>query len=97
MYGEYLGLLAVNLPGYASQPRVDGNPPLDALGAEGPTWVVATPVDVKAGQSQVVVIHFTLPLASGQIEVLPTARLNPVTWHYRSTFTTDSVPFTISW
>ena len=97
VYGEYLGVLAVNLPGYASEPRVDGNPPLDALGAEGPTWVVATPVDVKAGQSQDVVIHFTLPLATGQIKVLPTARLNPVTWHYRATTTTDSVPFTVSW
>ena len=51
VYGEYLGLLAVNLPGYASVPRIDGNPTLDALGAEGPTWVIATPVDVKAGRS----------------------------------------------
>jgi hypothetical protein len=97
VYGEYLGLLAVNIPGYASQPSIDGNPTLVALGAEGPTWVIATPVDVKAGQAQQVVIHFTLPLASGQIRVLPTARLSPVTWSYRKTFTTDSVPFTLSW
>ena len=37
---------------------------LDALGAEGPTWVIAAPVDVKAGQVQRVVVHFTLPQAS---------------------------------
>ncbi len=95
-YGEYVGVLAVNLPGYASVPSVERNPPLDALGAEGPTWVIATPVDVKAGHEQDVVVHFTLPQASGQFTVLPTARLTPVTWHYRGTTTTDAVPFTVS-
>ncbi|HVA02320.1 MAG TPA: DUF4012 domain-containing protein [Acidimicrobiales bacterium] len=97
VYGEYLGVLAVNLPGYASTPRIEGNPPLDALGAEGPTWVIATPVDVKAGQSQTVVVRFTLPQASGEVRVLPTARLAPVTWHYRGTTETDAGPFSLSW
>jgi hypothetical protein len=96
VYGEYRGVLAVNVPGYASVPRVDGSPPLDALGAEGPTWVIAAPVDVKAGQVQRVVVRFTLPQASGQMRVLPTARLTPVTWTYRGTTTTDAVPFTVS-
>jgi len=97
VYGEYLGVLAVNLPGYASLPHIDGNPPLDAVGAEGPTWVIATPVEVKAGHDQQVVVRFTLPLASGEINVLPTARLTPVTWHYRGTTQTDAVPFSLSW
>ena len=96
VYGEYLGVLAVNLPGYATDPRIDGDPPLDALGGEGPTWVIATPVDVKTGQAQQVVVRFTLPQTSGQIRVLPTARLTPVTWHYRQTTTNDAVPFTVS-
>jgi hypothetical protein len=96
VYGEYRGILAVNLPGYASVPHVDGSPPLDALGAEGPTWVIAAPVDVKAGQTQRVVVRFTLPQVSGQIRVLPTARLTPVTWTYRGTTTTDAQPFTLS-
>jgi hypothetical protein len=97
VYGEYLGVLAVNLPGYASSVRIDGNPPLDALGAEGPTWVIATPVDIKAGQAQQVVVRFTLPQATGQMRVLPTARLSPVTWRFRGGTTTDAVPFTVSW
>jgi len=95
-YGEYLGVLAVNLPGYASVPSVAGNPSLDALGAEGPTWVIAAAVDVKAGHEQDVVVHFTLPQSSGQFTVLPTARLTPVTWHFRGATTTDAVPFTVS-
>jgi hypothetical protein len=96
VYGEYRGILAVNLPGYASVPRVDGGPTLDALGAEGPTWVIAAPVDLKAGAAQQVVVHFTLPQASGQIRVLPTARLTPVSWTYRGSTTTDAQPFTLS-
>ena len=97
VYGEYLGVLAVNLPGYASSPRIDGNPPLDARGAEGPTWIIATPVDIKAGQAQQVVVRFTLPMTSGQIKVLPSARLTPVTWHFRGEITSDAVPFTVAW
>jgi hypothetical protein len=97
VYGEYLGVLAVNLPGYSSLPHIEGNPTLYALGAEGPTWVIATPVDVKAGDSEQFVIHFTLPQSSGQVSIVPTARLTPVTWHYRGSTTTDAVPFTLSW
>jgi Protein of unknown function (DUF4012) len=96
VYGEYRGVLAVNVPGYASVPHIDGSPILDALGAEGPTWVIATPVDVKAGQSQQVVVHFTVPQTTGQLRVVPTARLTPVTWHYRGSPSTDAGPFTLS-
>jgi hypothetical protein len=97
VYGEYAGILAVNLPGVSSTPHVDGSPALDALGAEGPTWLVATPVDVKAGASEQVVVRFTVPGAHGQLSVLPTARLTPVSWRYRGASRTDAAPFTLSW
>jgi hypothetical protein len=97
VYGEYLGLLAVNVPGYATAIHVDGNPRLDALGAEGPTWVVATPVDVRRGASEQVVLHFTLPQAHGEIQVVPTARLTPVTWHFQGRTATDASPFSVTW
>ena len=96
-YGEYIGFLALNLPGSSSTPHVEGNPPLDALGAEGPTWLVATPVDVKDGQSETVVVHFTMPEAHGTLDVLPTARLVPVGWGYRGSPHTDAAPFALSW
>jgi hypothetical protein len=73
-----------------------GNPPLDALGGEGPTWVIATPVDVKEGQAQQITVRFTLPLSTGEVNVLPTARLTPVIWHYRGSTYSDAVPFTLS-
>jgi len=97
VYGEYLGVLAVNLPGYASVPRIDGNPPLDALGAEGPTWLVATNVDVKAGDSERFVVRFSIPLAHGGLAVVPTTRLSPVEWTYRGHTHSDAAPFTLSW
>jgi hypothetical protein len=97
VYGEYRGLLAVNVPGYASKPRIDGAPVLDALGAEGPTWVIAAPVDVKAGGSQRVVVRFTMPGTHRQMTVVPTARIDPVAWTYQGATRTDSTPFTVTW
>jgi len=95
-YGEYLGLLAVNLPSGARNLTVDGNPPIAAIGAEGPAWVIATQVDVKMGQDERLVVRFTLP-AHGRMTVLPTARLDPVTWKYRGQTHTDAAPFTLTW
>ncbi|HTZ09252.1 MAG TPA: DUF4012 domain-containing protein [Acidimicrobiales bacterium] len=97
VYGEYVGVLAVNLPGYASAPRIDGSPPLDALGAEGPTWLVATNVDVKEGATERFVIRFTVPLPHGSLAVVPTARLDPVQWHYRGRTHSDASAFTLSY
>ena len=102
--GVVLGVLAENRIGrlllQAALVRANGlfqGPKLVALGPEGPTWVIATPVDIKAGQTQDVVVRFTLPQASGQVQVMPTARLTPVTWHYRGTTETDATPFILSW
>ena len=92
MYGEYLGILAVNLPGYAAVPHVDGNPPWTLWVARAPRGSIATPVDVKEGQAQQVVVRFTLPLSSGEVNVLPTARLTPVTWHYRGSTSATPPP-----
>jgi hypothetical protein len=97
VYGEYVGILAVNVPGYARPPHVDGNPHLDALGPEGPTWLIAAPVDVKAGGSQTVVVRFTVPAAHGAMTVLPSARLSAVPWTYGGNTYSDNAPFRVSW
>jgi hypothetical protein len=92
-----VGQLALNLPAGLSQVRVQGHPSLSAEGPEGPTWLVATPVDVKRGDSERFVVHFDLPSAHGAVTVSPSARLTPVAWTYPGGSTTDSVPFVISW
>jgi hypothetical protein len=97
VYGEYSGLLAVNLPPDASHLQVSGGAPVDTLGAEGPDWVLATPVDVKEGATQQIVVTFRLPAGPGSLTVVPSARLNPVSWQYRGNTYNDAAPFTLSW
>lgn len=96
-YGEYVGVLSVNLPAVADDLRVRGGGRLDALGAEGPAWLLATPVDVRAGRSQRIVVTFRLPPGSGSMTVLPSARLSPVSWTFRGERYSDAAPFTLSW
>ncbi len=96
-YGEYVGLLALNLPADSSHVQVQGRPPLAAEGAEGPTLLVASAVDVRQGASEQVVVHFDLPSALGRVTVLPSARLSPVAWTYTGGSATDAAPFVISW
>jgi hypothetical protein len=97
VYGEYIGLLAVNLPPEASDLQVRGGAPVDARGAEGPDWVLATPVDVKAGASQQIVVTFRMPAGHGSMTVVPSARLTPVSWHYRGAIHSDAAPFELTW
>ena len=96
-YGEYVGLVAVNLPPEASHLQVSGGGTVDVLGAEGPVWVMAVPVDVRAGAQQQVVVTFRLPAGHGSMTVVPSARLSPVSWDYRGTVYSDAAPFTLSW
>lgn len=96
-YGQYLGLLALNLPGGASDVKVRGNPTLAASGPEGPTFLVASPVNVLAGKTEKVIVNFTLPSLHGQLTVVPTARVQPVPWTFPGGRATDAVPFVVSW
>jgi hypothetical protein len=96
-YGEYIGLLAVNLPPEATHLGIRAVATIDALGAEGPDWLLATPVDVKAGASEQIVVTFRLPAGPGSMTVVPSARLSPVPWDYRGTVHNDTAPFTVSW
>ncbi|MGH9016994.1 MAG: hypothetical protein ACRDY1_04515, partial [Acidimicrobiales bacterium] len=96
-YGQYTGLLAVNLPPEASHLSIRGQAVIDALGAEGPDWLLATPVDVAAGASQTITVTFSLPAGPGSMTVVPSARLAPVEWHFRGATDSDAAPFTLSW
>jgi hypothetical protein len=96
-YGEYVGLVTVNLPAEASHLQVGAGEVVDVLGAEGPVWVLATPVDVHAGATQRVVVSFRLPAGHGAMTVVPSARLAPVAWHYRGAVHSDVTPFSLSW
>ena len=96
VYGEYPGLLAVNLPAVARHLRLTEGGPGVLLGAEGPAWVLAAPVDMKAGQSETDVIRFDLP-PSGSTTVLSSARVPGESWHYDGTTFTDTASHTLTW
>lgn len=99
VYGEYTGFLAVNIPADASSDffATGATGPPVAWGAEGPVWLLAVPIDIKAGRSQTVVVHFTVPGDSGTITVEPSARIPAENWSFRGRSFTDAIPTSVSW
>jgi hypothetical protein len=99
VYGEYVGFLAVNLPGDANSHfyATGAAGATVALGAEGPVWLLAVPVDVKAGRSETVTVHFVMPGTHGALTVEPSARIPPETWSFRGQSFTDGTSSTLSW
>jgi hypothetical protein len=78
--GVYLGIVAVNLPGAASNGRIDGTTDLLVAGADGATRVVAAPVQLGRGEERTVVVRFELPAVIVAFRVLPSARIPAVRW-----------------
>lgn len=95
--GQYEGVLAVNVPGDARQSRVQGVSHLAAVGAEGPTRLVAAHFSLLPGQSRTFVVRFLLPGQHGSLQVLPSARIPDVPWTSPSGPFTDASPHTVSW
>ncbi|HEX2064050.1 MAG TPA: DUF4012 domain-containing protein, partial [Acidimicrobiales bacterium] len=79
--GTYLGLVAVHVPGRATDVSVDAGPPL-VTGTDGPTQVVAVPVVLARGDERAVVVRFRLPGLPAPLRVEPSARVPPVVWHH---------------
>jgi len=99
VYGEYVGFVAVNIPADASSRfyATGASGPPVAWGAEGPVWLLAVPVDVKAGRTQTVVVHFKMPGDHGSVTVEPSARIPPESWTFRHRSFTDATPVSLSW
>lgn len=98
-YGEYVGLVAVNLPAAARHLTLAGPagtvPEIE--GAEGPTWLIVTPVDLDPGGRATVDIGFDLPGGPGAARVLPTARLPAVGWTADGAHFSDDGARTVRW
>jgi hypothetical protein len=78
-YGDYLGVLALNVPGQATNGRVDGDDHLAVVGGDGPTRVIGSWVTIRRGESLSRVFRFELPAQVSDIRVEPSARV-PVVW-----------------
>ena len=97
-YGQYSGMVSVNLPISSSGVTVDGYTPaqIATSGPEGPTNLVAVRVKLQPGESQVVTIHFRMPGEHGQLRVVPAARVPDVSWNGQDSFTETGV-HTVHW
>jgi hypothetical protein len=96
-YGEYVGVLAANLPAAATRRTTSGGGAAVADGAEGPTWLSAVPVTLAAGTATTVSFHFVLPGHHAALTVVPSARIPGEQWTFGSQHFTDTSPRGLSW
>ncbi len=78
--GTYVGLVAATLPGSAGSGRFDGFDQLAVAGPDGPTRVVAVPVEIPRGEERTLTLRFELPPGPAPMEVLPSARTPAISW-----------------
>jgi hypothetical protein len=80
-YGDYDGILTLNIPGAAQSGRVDGVDELTVLGSDGPTRVVGTAVELAQGETATRTFRFSLPHGLvDRMTIEPSARVPPVRW-----------------
>ncbi|MEN3273084.1 MAG: hypothetical protein V7636_1845, partial [Actinomycetota bacterium] len=82
--GEYLGILAVNVPASAYKIRFDGVDHLAVAGDDGKSRVVGFPLRLLAGSSRTVTLRFSLPSAADSLHIEPSARVPTIHWHYET-------------
>jgi hypothetical protein len=95
--GEYRGIVAVNIPGDARHAHFDGVDKLAVAGADGPTRVVGFQLDLPRGAERTVVLRFELPDSADHVEILPSARVPAISWHYGSSAWQDTASRTAKW
>jgi hypothetical protein len=79
--GVYKGIVTVELPRRVGDISIEGKPPLQASGPDGPSQVTATEVTINPGANATVVIHFRLADRHGVLRVEPDARIPVTRWY----------------
>ncbi len=96
-YGEYVGIVNVNLPDDTRDLSIGPGESAVTSGQEGPTLLVGVSVDLLPGASRQVTFHFTLPGEHGAVTIMPSARIPPETWTFNGATFDDAVPRSIRW
>ena len=80
--GTYVGVVAVDVPGWARDVRIDGveHPPVQ--GPDGRAQVIVTELHLRAGASREITVTFRSPGRRGGVTVEPSARVPGITWHH---------------
>jgi hypothetical protein len=95
--GVYLGILSVNAPAAAAKLGIDGASKLIALGSDGPTRVVAAPVELGRGEAAEMVVRFQLPHDAEGLLVEPSARVPGVSWKFAGRNWSDEEARSVKW
>jgi hypothetical protein len=95
--GRYVGLVTVDVPGAATDVRIDGGAPPMVSGADGQASVIATPVSLDAGATQDVTVTFRLPGRHGSLVVEPSARFPGIAWQHGTRRWQDSEARRAKW
>lgn len=77
--GEYVGILALSVPGSATQPTTSANG-WAVIGEDGPTRVIGSNVSIPRGAELTVTFGFDLPEWEEQLVVVPGAREPATRW-----------------
>jgi len=96
--GDYIGIVAINVPADARDLVIDGVTGYAALGPDGPSQVIAIGITVPMGARQTVVGHFRLPRPDGHGRTLTTgasARMPVITWRAGSAEWRDRGPHSL--
>lgn len=93
--GSYVGILSVNLPGAATGASFAGDPPLAASGPDGVTQVLATAIEVPAGETLEHEVTFTLPDSSATLNIEPSARVPKIRWTLADNTWLDTAAVTV--
>jgi hypothetical protein len=95
--GEYLGVVAITLPGRAGDISVAGLPPLGVEGSDGPAYVVGSLVKIPRGKEITAIVRFALSGSTGSILVEPSARVPSTSWAYKSDTWRDTEARRLAW
>ncbi|HEY2333177.1 MAG TPA: DUF4012 domain-containing protein [Acidimicrobiales bacterium] len=95
--GDYRGLLAVTVPGAATDVKIDGVDSVDVAGRDGPTRVVGGTLIVRRGATRQVTVTFTLPGRVGSMLVEPSGRVPAAQWHDGPHSWQDVGPHVANW
>ena len=95
--GEYLGVIAVTVPGRAGDVTVQGLPSIGVQGSDGPGYVVGGLVKIPRGKEIDVTVRFRLSGSTGSIFVEPSARIPATSWAYQDATWTDRESRIVRW
>jgi hypothetical protein len=96
-YGQYLGIVTVNLPDDVSDVSLGTGESAVVDGPEGPSLVVGVDANLLPGATQQVTFHFTLPQAHGMLTVMPSTRIPPESWNANGRTFTDETSHVVTW